>query len=421
MNHVQKNTNVIAPGMFRMNTKSTTQTRTLLLPRDVRKTNKRVSFSTRVNSTTSVSRPQLKRNLEDRFLHNNSQVNTKEVEEHHRNFKFSNKKSVTTCNDSLNVKTLNVNFVCLTCGKCMVNENHDLCVVNYINGVNSRSKKPITVPIINRKPKRTVNQSIATPPKKIVASESTHQKPRGTLRKLYEYASKTCSWWYPKYTPSGYNWKPKSNTGNVTPNANNPVYSRLWVLKTHDGKSQAPKVYYVEGLNHNLFSVGQFCDADLEVAFQISTCYVRYLKGNDLLTATSSQAWLWHRRLSHLNFDSINLLSKNDIVIDLLKLKFVKDHLCSSCELGKAKRKYTWTHFLRSEDQTSSDSFKEDFMLNLKRMALLKDGNRNFVEATRKMPKRRPKLHYSSRLEAIATVFYQYFTKEGIEHQTSVA
>nr|GEV44468.1 Gag-Pol polyprotein [Tanacetum cinerariifolium] len=61
-----------------------------------------------------------------------------------------------------------------------------------------------------------------------------------------------------------------------------------------------------------------------------STCYIRDLKGNDLLTATSSQAWLWHRRPSHLNFDTINLLSKNDSVIGLPKLKFVKDHLCSS-------------------------------------------------------------------------------------------
>ncbi|GJT07298.1 putative reverse transcriptase domain-containing protein [Tanacetum coccineum] len=113
--------------------------------------------------------------------------------------------------------------------------------------------------------------------------------------------------------------------------------------------------------------------------------------------ATSSQAGLWHRRLSHLNFDPINLLSKNNIVTGLPKLKFVKDHLCSSCELGKAKRKsfhtkttpsskrrlqllhmdlcghmqvesingkkyvlviiddysrYTWTHFLRSKDET---------------------------------------------------------------------
>nr|GEZ86584.1 integrase, catalytic region, zinc finger, CCHC-type, peptidase aspartic, catalytic [Tanacetum cinerariifolium] len=116
------------------------------------------------------------------------------------------------------------------------------------------------------------------------------------------------------------------------------------------------RVYYVEGLNHNLISVGQFCDADLEVAFRKTTCFIRDLKGNDLLTgscstnlysitlqgtncpnpiclmakATSSQALLWHRRLSHLNFDPINLLSKNDIVVGLLKLKFVKDHLCSS-------------------------------------------------------------------------------------------
>nr|GEY03863.1 retrovirus-related Pol polyprotein from transposon TNT 1-94 [Tanacetum cinerariifolium] len=123
-------------------------------------------------------------------------------------------------------------------------------------------------------------------------------------------------------------------------------------------------VYYIEGLNHNLFSVGQFCDADLEVAFRKSTCFVRVLQGNDLLTgnrrsdlyiiflqeptsstplclmakSTPTQAWLGHRRLSHLNFDYINLLSNKDILIGLPKLKYVKDQLCSSCKLSKAKR-----------------------------------------------------------------------------------
>ncbi|GJR59983.1 integrase, catalytic region, zinc finger, CCHC-type containing protein [Tanacetum coccineum] len=130
------------------------------------------------------------------------------------------------------------------------------------------------------------------------------------------------------------------------------------------GNITIKRVYYVEGLNHNLFSVGQFCDADLEVAFQKSTCFVRDLQGNDLLTgnrgtdlytislqettsstpiclmakASPTQAWLWHRRLSHLNFDYINLLSKKDVVIGLPKLKYVKDQLCSSCEVSKAKR-----------------------------------------------------------------------------------
>nr|GFB12754.1 retrovirus-related Pol polyprotein from transposon TNT 1-94 [Tanacetum cinerariifolium] len=54
--------------------------------------------------------------------------------------------------------------------------------------------------------------------------------------------------------------------------------------------------------------------------------------------ATPTQAWLWHQRLSHLTFDYINLLLKKDIVIGLLKLKYVKDQLCSPCELSKAKR-----------------------------------------------------------------------------------
>nr|GFA06722.1 integrase, catalytic region, zinc finger, CCHC-type, peptidase aspartic, catalytic [Tanacetum cinerariifolium] len=112
------------------------------------------------------------------------------------------------------------------------------------------------------------------------------------------------------------------------------------------------------------FSVGHFCDADLEVAFWKSTCFVRDLQGNDLLIsnrgsdlytislqqsntstliclmakASLNQAWIWHRRLSYLNFDYINLLLKKDVVIGLPKLKYVKEKLCSSCEVSKATR-----------------------------------------------------------------------------------
>ncbi|GKF74182.1 hypothetical protein Tco_0220514, partial [Tanacetum coccineum] len=105
---ILKNTNVIAPGMYKVHTKPN-QTRTPQLPQDIRKTNKHVSFSTGVISTTSVSRPQLKSNrLEDRVMHNNSERKKQQVEDHHRNFKFSNNKtSVTACNDSLNAKTSN--------------------------------------------------------------------------------------------------------------------------------------------------------------------------------------------------------------------------------------------------------------------------------------------------------------------------
>ncbi|GKG11952.1 retrovirus-related pol polyprotein from transposon TNT 1-94, partial [Tanacetum coccineum] len=54
--------------------------------------------------------------------------------------------------------------------------------------------------------------------------------------------------------------------------------------------------------------------------------------------ASPTQAWLWHRRLSRLNFDYIALLSKKDVVNGLPKLKYVKDQLFSSCEMSKAKR-----------------------------------------------------------------------------------
>nr|GEW61835.1 hypothetical protein [Tanacetum cinerariifolium] len=163
---------------------------------------------------------------------------------------------------------------------------------------------------------------------------------------------------------------------------------------------------------------------------------------------TSSQAWLWHRRLSHLNFDTINLLLKNDIVVGLPKLKFIKDHLCSSCELRKAKRKsfhtkttpsskrqfqllhidlcspmrveningkryvlvivddysrYTWTHFLRSKDETPEVLI--DFL------RLVQRGLHAQVRIVRT----------DKGTKFLNTTLHAYFASEGILHQTSVA
>nr|GFA81370.1 retrovirus-related Pol polyprotein from transposon TNT 1-94 [Tanacetum cinerariifolium] len=130
------------------------------------------------------------------------------------------------------------------------------------------------------------------------------------------------------------------------------------------GESVISRVYYVEGLGHNLFSVGQFCDSDLEVVFKKHSCYVRdtngvYLikgsRGTNLYTilvkgmmksspicllfrASKNKSWLWHRRLNHLNFGTINDLARKDLVCGLPRLKFEKDHLCSACQLGKSKK-----------------------------------------------------------------------------------
>ncbi|GJW48942.1 retrovirus-related pol polyprotein from transposon TNT 1-94 [Tanacetum coccineum] len=204
-----------------------------------------------------------------------------------------------------------------------------------------------------------------------------------------------------------------------------------------------------------------------------STCFVRDLQGNDLLTgsrgsdlytislqettsstpicfmakASPTQAWLWHRRLSHLNFDYITLLSKKEVVNGLPKLKYVKDQLCSSCEMSKAKRssfktkavpsskgrlnllphglgcgpmrvasingkkyilvivddysRYTWTLFLRSKDETPE--VLKDFLTMIQRnlqaqvITVRTDRGTEFLNKT----------------------LHAYFKEEGIEHQTS--
>ncbi|GKF09609.1 retrovirus-related pol polyprotein from transposon TNT 1-94, partial [Tanacetum coccineum] len=111
------------------------------------------------------------------------------------------------------------------------------------------------------------------------------------------------------------------------------------------GDSVISRVYYVERLGHNLFSVSQFCDSDLEVAFRKHTCFVRDLDGVDLIKgsrgmmrsspifllskASKNKSWLWHRRLNHLNFGTLNDLARKDLVRGLPRLKFEKDHLCS--------------------------------------------------------------------------------------------
>nr|GEW55080.1 putative polyprotein [Tanacetum cinerariifolium] len=122
------------------------------------------------------------------------------------------------------------------------------------------------------------------------------------------------------------------------------------------GNITITRVYFIEGLGHNLFLFGQFCDADLEVAFRRNTYFIRDLDGVDLLKGnrstnlftinlndmslsfpiclmacvTPTKSWLWHQRLPHLNFDTINDLSKNDLVSSLPKFKYAKEHLCPS-------------------------------------------------------------------------------------------
>nr|GEZ04664.1 Gag-Pol polyprotein [Tanacetum cinerariifolium] len=139
------------------------------------------------------------------------------------------------------------------------------------------------------------------------------------------------------------------------------------------GDSVISRVYYIEGLRHNLFSVGQFCESNLEVAFRKHSCYVRDTDGVELIKgsrgsnlytisiedmmksspiwllskASKNKSWLWHRRLNHLNFGTINDLARKGLVRGLPRLKFEKDHLYSTCQLGKSKKH---THKSKTEN-----------------------------------------------------------------------
>ncbi|GJY71194.1 retrovirus-related pol polyprotein from transposon TNT 1-94 [Tanacetum coccineum] len=294
--------------------------------------------------------------MKDKVVPNNSQVKNKktELEDHPRISSISKKtKSVTACNDSLNSQTSNVNVVCATCKKCLADSDHFACVTKFFNDVNARTKKHNVVPVSTRKPNRQANKYVATSPKKTVASESTNQKSNSYYRMLYKRTSKAWKWWIEHQCPSRFKlvpntkmiWVPKDRNENVQKKVSfaidNIIQLILFIVDSGctkhttgnpkllcnfvekylgtvhfrndqfspilgygdlvQGNIMINRVYYVEGLNNNLFS-------------------------------------LWHRRLSHLNFDYINLLSKKDIMIGLPKLKYVKDQVCSSCEVSKAKR-----------------------------------------------------------------------------------
>ena len=124
----------------------------------------------------------------------------------------------------------------------------------------------------------------------------------------------------------------------------------------------------VDGLKHNLLSVSQFTDKGYKVNFKSEQCSIinkkdkklalqGVRKGNlfvdDLFSARKGEArcfyskastednWLWHKRLSHLNFKTMNSLVKRELVRGLPDMEFCKEGLCEACEKGKSKKAST--------------------------------------------------------------------------------
>nr|GEZ10056.1 integrase, catalytic region, zinc finger, CCHC-type, peptidase aspartic, catalytic [Tanacetum cinerariifolium] len=303
-----------------------------------------------------------------------------EVEEHHRDLLLSkNNKHISSACNNIKIDSPDVisKVVCAMCKKCLISVNHDKCLSKNVNGKNScgkNQKAKVSVKEIQKK-----YQPKVTKPKKVGTPESLAtpkpRKPRFLLRwsptgKLFNQEGKLVD---------SSESKSKSNGDNAcTSNVLEPKIKRFlnstYLLDRNDhvaailgfgdlqwGNILITRVYFIEGFGHNLFSIGQFCDSDLEVAFRRNVCFIRNLEGVDLLKgdcsanlytinphemasaspiclmarASSTKSWLWHQRLSHLNFDTINNLARNDLVAASSKLE---------AEITSSSYGFVWTN-----------------------------------------------------------------------------
>ncbi|GJY91606.1 retrovirus-related pol polyprotein from transposon TNT 1-94, partial [Tanacetum coccineum] len=367
--------------------------------------------STGVDNTAKTRRPHLRSNIKNDRVPSTSKSSCSknkevEVEEYPRSLLLSkNKRHMSSeCNNvKLAIRNDKSKVICAMCKQCLITANHDVCVLNYVNDMNSRGSKQRLAAPKPKKPRTFLRWSpsgrIFDLKEKIIASSESE-----------------CQSDYSNGHSNLFMFLGTVRFGN------DHVAAFLGYGDLQWGNIMITKVYFIEGLGHNLFSVGQFCDSNLEDAFRRNTCFVRNLEGVDLLKgnrttnlytinlhemastspiclmdrATSTKSWLWHQRLSHLNFDTINDLAKNNLVTALPKFKYHKEHLCPSCEQGKSKRashppkpvlnskqrlhllhidlcgpmrivsingkrytlvivddylRYTWVHFLRSKDE----------------------------------------------------------------------
>nr|GEX71330.1 hypothetical protein [Tanacetum cinerariifolium] len=145
------------------------------------------------------------------------------------------------------------------------------------------------------------------------------------------------------------------------------------------------RVYFVEGLGHNLFSVGQFCDSKLEVAFCQHTCFIRNSDGVDLLTgsrgnnlytlslgdmmasspicllskASKTKSWLWHHRLLYLNFEKVYLLHMD--LCGPIRVESINEKKYILIIANDYSR-FTWVKCLRSKEEAT------DFIIKFLKM-----------------------------------------------------
>ncbi|GJX50618.1 retrovirus-related pol polyprotein from transposon TNT 1-94 [Tanacetum coccineum] len=376
----------------------------------------------------------------------------------------------------------NSDYVCINSDDCMSSDN--LCVSNSMNDVKfhakpkkSKSKKDIWKPtgkvftqigyiwrptgrtftiVGNACPLTRITTTNEVPSRKPIVLES--ESPKHVVKLVYSR-------------------KPIKNKNTESVSKTKVVQIVLWYLDSGCSKHMTGDRSQLTNFISKFLGTVKFGNdqvAKIMVAFRQHTCFIRNLEGVDLLTgsrgdnlytlslgnmmasspicllskASKTKSWLWHRRLSHLNFGAINHLARHGLVRGLPKLKFEKDHLCSACALGKSSKKphkpksedtnqeklyllhmdlcgpmrvasvngkkyilvivddysrFTWVKCLRSKDEAPA------FIINFLKM----------IQVRLKETVRR--IRTDNGTEFVNQTLREYYEKVGISHETSVA
>ncbi|GJX12521.1 retrovirus-related pol polyprotein from transposon TNT 1-94, partial [Tanacetum coccineum] len=212
----------------------------------------------------------------------------------------------------------------------------------------SDTPKPVVTLVYSRKPKKSKTNVPVSKPKIIKSISANNKEPGkswGSIVFDVPFSSLDECRLSKLFSGTGCSKHMTGDRSQLTNFVNNDHVAKiLGYGDYHIGNVTISMVYYVEGLGHNLFSIGQFCNNlyTLSLGDMMASSPICLLS-----KASKTKSWLWHRRLSHLNFGAINHLARHSLVRGLPKLKFEKNHLCSAYAMGKSKKK---SHEPKSED-----------------------------------------------------------------------
>ncbi|GJY33242.1 retrovirus-related pol polyprotein from transposon TNT 1-94 [Tanacetum coccineum] len=333
-----------------------------------------LSFTGVKRSTSASGSQPLGNTKKDKIQRTPSSTQKNKVEAHPRKVKSSlkNKDCVVAPKGTAHVQhsKLNANskLKCVKCNGCMLSDNHDLCVLDFINNVNARVK----FKSIKKSSKRKVLKSVS-------ANKKEPSQSWGSIV---------------SDVPSSSLDECRSSKLFSVKFGNDHVAKILGYGDYQIGNVTISRVYYVEGLGHNLFFVGKFCDSNLEVAFRQHTCFIRNLEGVDLLTGSRG--------------NNLYTLSLGDMMASSL--------ICLLSKASKTNKKKP--HKPKSED-TNQEKLYLLHMDLCGPMRVASVNGKKYILVILKVPVRR--IRTDNGTEFVNQTLREYYEKVGISHETSVA